>query len=413
MPSLQLSVPGQDTTLVMARASALGEADAVQLFPYVVQVALGDVAQDEVLLLGGASASASVAAHDVGDGTELGAIEVAALRLDHDGVVAILPLGFDVGLAPLVELLGDADAVGGRSDGRGLAQQLVNLHVGGRVYGADLLQLGVHHVAELVEADAVNQHLETGHHAVLAEHIGVVEHRPDGEGHPQVVVGGDELVQGLGEAGHDGGAAAAEHLEAALLHAVHHANLRHVGQVLDGRRYMVAGVGAGEGGLELAGEALGDGMAHTEADVGRQVGCGIEHLVWVNAGVGRSYDVADGVAAGFAGGQAGSAEQAQHLGALGQGDVVELDVFAGGDVALAQRGVLVGHLSEALHGLRGEDAAGNLDTDHLDVGLALPVHALPQPEGGEDGVVQLPGLEVGGLFLQPHHFFVHKGDNGV
>ena len=80
---------------------------------------------------------------------------------------------------------------------------------------------------------------------------------------------------------------------------------------------------------------------------------------------------------------------------------------------LAQRGVLVGHLAQALHRLRGEDAAGNLDTDHLHVGLALAVHALPQAEGGEDGVVQLTGLEVGGLFLQPHHFFVHKGDNGV
>ena len=308
---------------------------------------------------------------------------------------------------------GDSGAVGGRGYGRGLAQQLVNLHVGRRVNGADLFQLGVHHVAELVEADAVYQHLEAGHHPVLAKHIGVVEHRPDGQCHPQVVVGGDELVQRLGEAGHDGGAAAAEYLEAALLHAVHHAGLRYVGQVLDGRRDVIAGVGAGEGRLELAGEALGDGMAHAEADVGRKVGCGVKHLVRVNAGVGRSYHVADGVAAGFAGGQARGAQQPQHLGALGQGDVVELDVLAGGDVALAQRGVLVGHLAEALHGLRGEDAAGNLDADHLHVGLALAVYALAQPEGSKDGVVQLPGLEVGGLFLQPHHLFVHKGDNGV
>ena len=91
--------------------------------------------------------------------------------------------------------------------------------------------------------------------------------------------------------------------------------------------------------------------------------------------------------------------------------MVELDVLAGGDVALAQRGVLVGHLSQALHGLRGEDAAGNLDADHLDIRLALPVHALPQPEGGEDGVVQLTGLKVGGLLLQPHNLFVHKRDD--
>ena len=93
MPSLQLSVPGQDTTLVMARASGLGQPDAVQLFPDVVQVAFGDVAQDEVLLLGGAGASAGVAAHDVGDGAELRAVEVAALGLHHDGVVAFLSLG--------------------------------------------------------------------------------------------------------------------------------------------------------------------------------------------------------------------------------------------------------------------------------------------------------------------------------
>ena len=411
MPSLQLSVPGQDTTLVMARASDSASPMRSSSSQTLCRKPFGDVAQDEVLLLGGAGASAGVAAHDVGDGAELRAVQVAALGLDHDGVVALLPLRFHVGLAPPAELFGRADAVGSGRYGPGFPQQFVNLHVGRGVDGANLFQLGVHHIAEFVEADAVYQHLEAGHHPVLAQHIGVVEHRPDGESHPQVVVGRDELVQRFGQPGHDGGAAAAEHLEATLLHAVHHANLRHVGQVLDGCRHVVAGVGTGEGGLELAREALGDGVAHAEADVGRQVGRGVEDLVGVNAGVGRANHVADGVAASLAAGQSHHSQQPQHIGTLGQRDVVELDVLAGSNVALAQRGILVRHLAQALHGLRGEDAAGNLDADHLHVRLALTVHALPQTEGGERGVVQLAGLKVGGLFLQPHHLFVHERDD--
>ena len=152
---------------------------------------------------------------------------------------------------------------------------------------------------------------------------------------------------------------------------------------------------------------------HAEADVGRQIGRGVEDLLGVHASVGRTDDVADGVAAGLAGGQARCAQQPQHLGAFGQRDVVELDVLTGGDVALAQRGVLVGHLTQALHCLRGENAAGNLDANHLHVGLALAVHTLPQAEGSEYGVVQLPGIKACGLLLKPHHFFVHKGDNSL
>ena len=91
---------------------------------------------------------------------------------------------------------------------------------------------------------------------------------------------------------------------------------------------------------------------------------------------------------------------------------MELHVFARGDVSLAQWGIPVGYLAQPLHALRGEDAARHLDPDHLDVGLALAVHALPQPEGRESGVVLLAGLKPRCLLLKPHHLFVHERDDG-
>ena len=69
--------------------------------------------------------------------------------------------------------------------------------------------------------------------------------------------------------------------------------------------------------------------------------------------------------------------------ALLQVDEVELDVLAGGDVAAAQAGVLLGDLAHHVH-LVGVDAAvGELDAHHLLVHLALAVGAHAQAERGE------------------------------
>ncbi len=99
--------------------------------------------------------------------------------------------------------------------------------------------------------------------------------------------------------------------------------------------------------------------------------------------------VAHRVAAALARGQAGVAELADQLGRVGQRDVVHLDVLPRGDVALAQRHVLLDHVGERVE-LVGRDAAHRqLDADHLHVGLALAVDALLEAELDEVVLLQL------------------------
>ena len=100
-------------------------------------------------------------------------------------------------------------------------------------------------------------------------------------------------------------------------------------------------------------------------------------------GEGVAGDVADGVAAALARGQAGVGELADQLRGVGQRDVVDLDVLAGGDVALVERRVLLDHAREGLHLLGGDAAHRQLHPDHLHVGLALAVDALLEPEADE------------------------------
>src|SRR5215211_2818592 len=63
--------------------------------------------------------------------------------------------------------------------------------------------------------------------------------------------------------------------------------------------------------------------------------------------------------------------------------MVHLDVLARRDVALAERHPLLDHVGERLHLLGCDAAEGQLHPYHLDVGLALAVHAQPQPEADE------------------------------
>ena len=67
--------------------------------------------------------------------------------------------------------------------------------------GAYFLQLRFNQNLEGIEPDAVDEYLDTGHHTVLAERFGIVEHRPDSQGQPQVVCLWAEIVQGFGQAG--------------------------------------------------------------------------------------------------------------------------------------------------------------------------------------------------------------------
>src|SRR6185437_8109993 len=74
--------------------------------------------------------------------------------------------------------------------------------------------------------------------------------------------------------------------------------------------------------------------------------------------------------------------------------MVDLDVLPGRDVAFVQRRQFLDDLREGVHLLRRDPAEGKLDADHLDIGLALPVHALFQAEPDELVLRQLIGEEL-------------------
>ena len=99
-------------------------------------------------------------------------------------------------------------------------------------------------------------------------------------------------------------------------------------------------------------------------------------------------DVAHRVAATLPRGEAGVAELADQLGGVGERHVVHLDVLAGGDVALAQRHVLLDHVGEGIELIGGDAAHRQLDPDHLHVGLALAVDALLETELDELGLLE-------------------------
>ena len=80
--------------------------------------------------------------------------------------------------------------------------------------------------------------------------------------------------------------------------------------------------------------------------------------------------------------------------------MVDLDVLAGGDVALVQRRVLLDDAGEGVHLLGGDAAEGKLDADHLDVGLALAVDALFEAEADELVLRQLAGEELLGFVVE-------------
>ena len=232
-------------------------------------------------------------------------------------------------------------------------------------------------LAEGVDADLVDEHLDAGAGAVDAQEVLAVEdpHARLGDLQVVAVVELDELVERRRDPGHDRGAAADPDLDAA--HAV--ALARDERHVVDaGDRVVV--VGGGERRLDLARHRLRRGMTDEVAHVGAGVGGDVEQLVVKHAGAGIAGDVAHRVAAALAGGQAGVGELAHQRGGVGQRDVVHLDVLAGRDVALAQRHVLLDHVGEGLE-LVGRDAAHRqLDADHLHVGLALAVDALLEAE---------------------------------
>ena len=95
-----------------------------------------------------------------------------------------------------------------------------------------------------------------------------------------------------------------------------------------------------------------------------------------------------------------SADLPDELGRVRQGDVVDLDVLAGGDVALVERRELLDRVGEGLHLLGADAAEGELHPDHLHVGLALAVDALLEPEADELLLGLLAAQEAGRLGVE-------------
>ena len=89
---------------------------------------------------------------------------------------------------------------------------------------------------------------------------------------------------------------------------------------------------AGERDLEFAAEILRVGMAQHEVRDGFRVGRDVKSLRAADAGDGAGGHVANGIAAGFAGGDADRGEAAHERGRVFNVNEVELDVLAGGDV---------------------------------------------------------------------------------
>ena len=85
---------------------------------------------------------------------------------------------------------------------------------------------------------------------------------------------------------------------------------------------------------------------------------------------------------------------------VGQRHVMDLDVLARRDVALAQRRPLLDRLGEGLQLLGGDAAQRQLDADHLHVRLALAVDALLEAEADELVLGDVSPHELGRLGVE-------------
>ena len=173
----------------------------------------------------------------------------------------------------------------------------------------------------------------------------------------------------------------------------------------------VLGGRALERGLDLARHQLRRGVAHEVADVGADVGRRVEDLALEDPGPRVAGDVADRVAAALAGGQVGVRQLADELGGVAQRDVVDLDVLPRRDVALVQRRVLLDHRGERVHLVGRDPTERQLDADHLDVGLALPIDALLQAEADVLVLGRLPVEELLRLVVEVVELPGDRGDD--
>src|SRR5438128_241223 len=205
--------------------SGLAQPELDEPPPHVVHRLVAHPAKDHVLLDARSRVPAGELTHDLRDAAELVGREVPARHLHLDRREALLALGPDVGGDEAIEL--GAVAVGRAGVDRrrrrlGLLvvdeQQRVRSEVALRDPVA--LHLLIHHLAEGVDADLVDQELDPRAHAVRAELLLAVEDPQDRLRDLQVVavVHLHEVVERAADARHDRRAAAGADLYA--LHAV-------------------------------------------------------------------------------------------------------------------------------------------------------------------------------------------------
>ena len=172
-------------------------------------------------------------------------------------------------------------------------------------------------------------------------------------------------------------------------------HLRDEADVVDpGNRAIAVVFAAGEGDLELARQVVKIGMAQEISRDAQSVGGHVKRFAGANTRHRAGRDVAHGVTASLARGQARIGEQAHRSAHILEFHEMELNVFARGEVAAAGR-VFVGNNRQCAK-LRGrQHARGNLDAQHLEARLPLAIGAVLQPERTElfwrDGAaLQLP-----------------------
>ena len=251
------------------------------------------------------------------------------------------------------------------------------------------LPLRLHPPPKLLDAERIDQDLDAGLVLVVPATLQVVDTHDRLEVREEVQVR-KELPQHLADDRRAPHPAAHEHLEAEL-----------PGIVLDEPQADVVRLGdgavpqrPGHRDLELAWQIGELGVQGRPLAQQLAVRPGIGDLVRCDAGQMVAGDVANAVAAGLDGVHVHRGEVGEDVRYPLQGRPVELDVLAGGEVAVAP---VVAHGDRGEHPklLRGEDAVGDRDPEHRCEPLDVePVH---ESQGLELRLVELPRQITRGL----------------
>eukprot|EP01022_Parablepharisma_sp_SALTPOND_P026560 TRINITY_DN643_c0_g3_i1.p1 TRINITY_DN643_c0_g3~~TRINITY_DN643_c0_g3_i1.p1 ORF type:complete len:1321 (+),score=447.37 TRINITY_DN643_c0_g3_i1:3726-7688(+) len=370
----------------------VGGGQAVRLggLPQRVQLGLLDVGQHQVLLVGHAQFAEAVLVGQVGHEVHLVGGDVARrharlLQRQQHGGIARLLVGLDVALDPVGKttvfglqafVLGihrRQGSVGRIGEELRHALQFFLGQGGGTVLdlGPFLLDLA----GKFLGADGLDQDLDARLVHVVAAAVLVVDAQ-DGFQVGHGVLPGQEVADDAAQDGRAAHAAADQHAEAHFAGFV----LEHVqADVMHGSGGAVFG-GAADGDLELA-RQVGE-LGVEGAPLADQFGIGtrIDDLVGGHASELVGGGVADAVARGLDGVHLDAGQFFQDLGGFFQLDPVELDVLAGGEVAIASV-VLDGDLGELAQLLGSQHAVGDGDAQH--VGMALQVETVLQAQDTE------------------------------